>query len=65
MLPGGGFYTLSYSLLAIIYGVAILVPNGECQSLAVCCERVIRGKREHAAMLYRSCLTPSPLPCIH
>ncbi|PSC67577.1 hypothetical protein C2E20_8765 [Micractinium conductrix] len=27
MLPGPGFYALSYSLLAIIYGVAVVVPS--------------------------------------
>lgn len=27
MLPGGGFYALSYALLAAIYSVAILVPS--------------------------------------
>jgi hypothetical protein len=29
MLPGPGFYAVSYSLLAIVYLVAILVPSGE------------------------------------
>lgn len=28
MLPGPGFYALSYALLAGVYGVAILVPSG-------------------------------------
>lgn len=31
MLPGGGFYALSYALLAAIYSVAILVPSGGCR----------------------------------
>ena len=29
MLPGPGFYAVSYSLLAFVYLVAILVPSGE------------------------------------
>ena len=29
MLPGPGFYAVSYSLLAVIYLIAILVPSGE------------------------------------
>lgn len=29
MLPGPGFYAVSYSLLLLIYLIAILVPSGE------------------------------------
>ena len=30
MLPGPGFYAVSYSLLLLIYLIAILVPSGAC-----------------------------------
>jgi hypothetical protein len=34
MLLGGGFYAVSYSLLAAVYAVAVLVPSGAPQQLS-------------------------------
>ena len=47
MLPGPGFYALSYSLLAIIYGVAVVVPSGERVegSLVQCCHCLLPPPR--------------------
>lgn len=45
MLPGTGFYAVSYTLLLIIYLIAILVPSGGCcvGGQAGCSARMGRG----------------------
>lgn len=45
MLPGPGFYSVSYSLLLIIYLVAILVPSGGCclKGQGSCSAEMVRG----------------------
>lgn len=51
MLPGPGFYALSYALLAIIYLVAILVPSGERAPLGW---SVASGQQEGSRTAQRS-----------
>lgn len=56
MLPGPGFYALSYALLAIIYLVAILVPSGERAPLGW---SVASGQQEGSRTAQRSMNTDS------